>query len=86
MNGIILDGELWFEFYFFYCFVHTRIFFFVLYFLFNISLCFFRLDRGKFEECKTIVLSQQNNEELWKSIQFKIFDVPNLNENEKGKL
>ena len=65
--------------FFLFC-IFCLIYFFIFFIIFK------RLDRGKFEECKTIVLSQQNNEELWKSIKFKIFDVPNLNENEKGKL
>ena len=57
---------------------------FIIIYLF-ILFIYFRIDRCKFEECKSIVLSQQNNEELWKSIKFKVFYIPNLNENEKGK-
>jgi len=66
---------------------HLFIFFYFIYYIYLSFYLFiyFRIDRCKFEECKSIVLSQQNNEELWKSIKFKVFDIPNLNENEKGK-
>ena len=60
------------------------IFVFYSIFIYLFYLFYFRIDRCKFEECKSIVLSQQNNEKLWKSIKFKVFDIPNLNENEKG--
>lgn len=68
------------------CFVVFVVFsiLFIIYLSFYLFI-YFRIDRCKFEECKSIVLSQQNNEELWKSIKFKVFDIPNLNENEKGK-